>query len=88
MFEIIDVPGIVNFHLNFDVGYMSGNHRVCFTEKDIGSVFQGIAKRVNQLWWEGIIQSEPSLKRKRSNDSIPGDSSNSDDDIPELEIRI
>ena len=61
---------------------------MCFTEKDIGSVFQGIAKRVNQLWWEGIIQSEPSLKRKRSNDSIPGDSSNSDDDIPELEIRI
>ena len=66
---------------------MSGNHydRVCFTEKDISSVFQGIAKRVNQLWCEGIIQFEPSLKRKRSNDSIPvfipGDSSNFDDDI-------
>ena len=85
--EIFEQLGktVVNFQLNFDVGYMSGNHRVCFTEKDISSVFQGIAKRGNQLWCEGIIQSEPSLKRKRSNDSIPvvipGDSSNSDDDI-------
>ena len=39
--EIFEQLGktVVNFHLNFDVGYMSGNHGVCFTEKDIGSVF-------------------------------------------------
>ena len=57
----------------------------CASQKRHWFSISRVAKRGNQLWCEGIIQSEPSLKRKRSNDSIPvvipGDSSNSDDDI-------
>ena len=75
--------GVVSFQLNFDVGYMSGSHRICFTEKEVGSLFPGIAKDGGQLWCEGILppDSVPSLKRKRSNSTpVVIDSSGSDDD--------
>ena len=76
--------GVVSFQLNFDVGYMSGSQRICFTEKEIGSIFPGIAKDGSQLWCEGILPTDsvPSLKRKRSKNSTPVviDSSDSDDD--------
>ena len=47
--------GVVSFQLYFDIGYMSGNQRICFTEREIGSLFPEIAKDGSQLWCEGII---------------------------------
>ncbi len=75
--------GVVSFQLDFDIGYMSGNQRICFTEREIGSLFPEIAKDGSQLWCEGIIPLDtvPSLKRKRSNTTpVVIDSSGSDDD--------
>ena len=84
--EILEQLGksVVSFQLNFDVGYMSGNQRICLTERQIGSLFPEIAKDGSQLWCEGIIPLDrvPSLKRKRSNTThvVIDDSSGSDDD--------
>ena len=72
---------MVSFQLNFDVGYMSGNQRICFREKnEIGTQLHKPAINSGQLWCEGIIP--PSLKRKRSDNSKPVviESSSSDDD--------
>ena len=43
--------GVVNFALTFDVGYMSGGHRICFKEKDIKSLLPGIVKDGGSLWF-------------------------------------
>ena len=63
---------------------MSGNQRIYFTERQIGSLFPGMAKDGSQPWCEGIIplDSAPSLKRKRSNTTpmVIDDSSGSDDE--------
>jgi hypothetical protein len=62
---------------------MPGNQRICFTEREIGSLFPEIAKDGSQLWYEGIIPLDtvPSLKRKHSNATpVVIDSSGSDDD--------
>ena len=76
---------VVSFQLNFDVGYMSGNQRICFREKDeIGTQLHKLANNSGQLWCEGIIP--PSLKCKRSDNSKPvviAESSSSDDDSVE-----
>ena len=76
---------VVSFQLNFDVGYMSGNQRICFGEKDeIGTQLPKLANSSGQLWCEGIIP--PSLKHKRSDNSKPvviAESSSSDDDSVE-----
>ena len=71
---------------------MSGNQRICFTEREISSLFPGIARDGSQLWCEGItpqVDSAPSLKRKRSNATpvVINDSSGSDDDNTELPPR-
>ena len=84
--EILEQLGksVVSFQLNFDVGYMSGNQRICFTEKEIGALFPGIAKDGSQLWCEGVIPADSfrSLKRKRSSSThvVIDDSSGSDAD--------
>ena len=74
---------VVSFQLNFDVGYMSGNQRICFREKDeIGPQLQRLAKDGSQLWCEGT--NPPSLKRCKRSTGTPiviGESSSSDDDI-------
>ena len=45
--EILDQLGkrVVSFKLDFDVGYMSGNQRICFLEKDFLSAFQEATDR-------------------------------------------
>ena len=83
--EILEQLGksIVSFELNFDVGYMTGNQRICFREKDeIGSQLLKLAKSGGQLWCEGLCPR--TLKhRKRSTGStsiVIEDSASSDDD--------
>ena len=78
--EILEQLGknVVSFQLNFDVGYMGGNQRICFKEKDkIGPQLLKLAENGSQLWCEGLT-SKPH-KRARSG-SIVIDSSGSDDD--------
>ena len=59
--EILDQLGksVVSFKLDFDVGYMSGNQRICFLEKDFLSALQEATKRGSQLWCKGIMHSSP-----------------------------
>jgi len=69
--------------LDFGVGYMAGNQRICFREKDqIGPQLLRLAKNGSQLWCEGL--NPHSLKpRKRHAGSasiVIEDSSTSDDD--------
>ena len=57
--EILEQLGkhVVSFKLNFDTGYMSGNQRICFTEKDeMVTNLQMLAKDNGQLWCEGLRQ--------------------------------
>ena len=63
--DILDLLGkrVVSFKLDFDVGYMSGNQRICFLKKDFLSAFQEATKGGSQLWCEGIT---PPPKRHRS----------------------
>ena len=82
--EILEELGktVVSFELKFDVGYMSGNQRICFREKDdIGSQLLKLAKSGSHLWCEGLCPL--SVKRKRSASSVSiliEDSSSSYDD--------
>ena len=65
--EILEQLGkdVVNFSLKFDVGYMSGGHRICFKEKDIISLLPGIVKDGGPLWCEGVIPPSNVSSQKR-----------------------
>ena len=55
--EILEQLGrnVVSFMLDFGVGYMAGNQRICFREKDqIGPQLLRLAKNGSQLWCEGL----------------------------------
>ena len=55
--EILEQLGknVVSFQLNFDVGYMAGNQRICFKEKNkIGPQLLKLAENGSQLWCEGL----------------------------------
>jgi len=55
--EILEQLGrnVVTFMLDFGVGYMAGNQRICFQEKDqIGPQLLRLAKNGSQLWCEGL----------------------------------
>ena len=68
---------VVSFQLKFDVGYMNGNKRICFRERDeIKLQLENLAKANGQLWCEGL--STPCHKRST------GSKSDSDDESTDL----
>ena len=73
---------MVSFQLDFGVGYMTGNDRICFKEKDdIGSQLLRLDKHGSQLWCEGLNpHSLKPHKRHAGSTSIVIEDSNSDDD--------
>lgn len=71
---------VVSFRLNFDTGYMSGNKRICCTEKDeMVANLQMLAKNNGQLWCEGLRQ-HPKRQQRQLSTVVIDDSSSSDEE--------
>ena len=46
--------GVVKFNLQFDVGYFSGTHKICFVENDsIGTELKCLHEKGKSLWCDG-----------------------------------
>ena len=75
--EILDQLGkdIVTFDLSFDVGYLSGTHKIVFTDKD--DVMRELRQKNRVLWCEGKPQ-----KRGDLYSELVTIDSDSDVDIP------